>query len=475
MSSGNAVPAARDRDDERALWWEGVGAPGKADALLAALRAAGVPCRPAAGDSEGSGLLLFDRAGPEVCARLHERAHGGNDRVVAVATQPIARGAAWELLDAGAADVVELGDVEATAAAIGSRVERWAAVDRLLERPLVRSNLIGGNAAWRGLLRRVVEVAKFSSLPILIHGESGTGKELVARLIHTLDGRAEKKELVVLDCTTVVPELSGSEFFGHERGAYTGAAGARDGAFALANGGTLFLDEVGELPLRLQAELLRVVQEGTYKRVGGNTWEKTSFRLVCATHRDLGEDVRQGRFRRDFYYRIAAWICTLPPLRERREDIVPLARHFLQTHFKIESAPPLDPAVLDLLVSRDYPGNVRDLRHLVERIAYRHVGNGPITVADVPEEERPTASGTTAGWRTDELFEQAGRVALLCGMGLKEIASTATDASIRLALAQEGGNVGRAAELLGVTDRAIQKRRATWRTKDAATTLADID
>ncbi len=446
MRSGDAVPAARavvptraERSDDLALWWEGVEAPVGADALLAALRAAGVPCRPAAEDAEGSGLLLFDRVSPDVCARLHERSHGGNDRVVAVATRPLARGAAWELLDAGAADVVELGDAETTAAAIGSRIERWAAVDRLLERPLVRANLVGENAAWRGLLRRVVEVARFSSLPILIHGESGTGKELIARLIHTLDGRAEKKELVVLDCTTVVPELSGSEFFGHERGAYTGAAGARDGAFALANGGTLFLDEVGELPLRLQAELLRVVQEGTYKRVGGNTWERTSFRLICATHRDLGDDVRQGRFRRDFYYRIAAWTCTLPPLRERREDIVPLVRHFLQTHFKNERVPPLDPAVLDLLVCREYPGNVRDLRHLVERIAYRHVGSGPITVADVPEDERPAASGPIAAWRADELFEQAGRVALLCGMGLKEIANTATDASIRLALAQEKG------------------------------------
>jgi transcriptional regulator with GAF, ATPase, and Fis domain len=454
-----------DRGENPALWWEWVGPPGNAEALLRALETAGVHCRAAGGTPEGFGVLLFDDAGPGVTSTLHARVHSGSDRVIAVATRPLGRGAAWELLGAGAADVLELhDDPRQTAATIARRLERWGAVNRLLDRPVVRSNLVGGNAAWRALLVRVIEVARFSTLPILIHGESGTGKELIARLIHTLDGRAEKKELVILDCTTVVPELSGSEFFGHERGAYTGAAGARDGAFALANGGTLFLDEVGDLPPRLQAELLRVVQEGTYKRVGGNTWERTSFRLVCATHRDLAADVERGRFRRDFYYRIAAWICTLPPLRDRREDIAPLARHFLQSHFKSEQPPEVDPAVVDLLVGRDYPGNVRDLRHLVERIAYRHVGSGSITVADVPEDERPSGDSPPAAWRTDALFEQAGRVAMSCGMGLKEIASSATDASIRLALELESGNVVRAAKRLGITDRAIQKRRAAWRT-----------
>ncbi|HYR26934.1 MAG TPA: hypothetical protein VEU30_00625 [Thermoanaerobaculia bacterium] len=143
---------------------------------------------------------------------------------------------------------------------------------------------------------------------------------------------------------------------------------------------------------------------------------------------------------------------------------MPLARHFLQAHFKSEQPPEVDPAVVDLLVGRDYPGNVRDLRHLVERIAYRHVAGGAITVADVPEEERPAGDAPQAARRTDELFEQAGRVAMSCGMSLKEIASSATDASIRLALELESGNVVRAAKRLGITDRAIQKRRAMWRT-----------
>jgi len=421
-----------------------------ADRLLDALSVQGVDC--SAFDSEAErGVLFFDAIDEALCARLAERSRDAQVIAVAMGRASLARGTALQLLSAGASDVVQLGEPLPVARAVAARFRRWAAVDRLIDSAVVRKNLIGDHARWRSFLRRVVDVARFSSLPVLIRGESGTGKELIARLIHTLDAREDKKDLVVLDCTTIVPELSGSEFFGHERGAYTGAAGARDGAFALADGGTLFLDEVGELPLRLQAELLRVVQEGTYKRVGGNSWQKTKFRLVSATHRDLEKEMDDDRFRRDFYYRIAAWSCTLPPLRERREDIPALARHFLHS--------PPDPAVLELLISRDYPGNVRDLRHLCDRIEFRHVGDGPITLGEVPEEER----NGTAPAVTGTLFDEAARVGMLCGMGLKEIANAAADASVRLALQLEEGNIGRAAGRLGITDRGLQKRRARFR------------
>jgi transcriptional regulator with PAS, ATPase and Fis domain len=166
-----------------------------------------------------------------------------------------------------------------------------------------------------------------------------------------------------------------------------------------------------------------------------------------------------GRFRRDLYYRIAAWTCTMPPLRERREDIPALARHFFAQALKTSEVPEIDPAVLELLLSRDYPGNVRDLRHLIERIAYRHAGDGPVTLGDVPEEERRQSGAEPA---TANLFEQAARVGMLSGMGLKEISNAAADASVRIALQMEEGNVGRAAERLGITDRGLQKRRALW-------------
>ena len=240
--------------------------------------------------------------------------------------------------------------------------------------------------------------------PALITGETGTGKELAARLIHTLEDRPEKRDLVLLDCTTIARELSGSEFFGHERGAFTGALAGREGAFALADGGTLFLDEVGELPLALQAELLRLVQEHTYKRVGSNVWQRTNFRLVCATNRELLREETLGQFRRDLYYRIAGWTCRLPPLRERTGDILLLAEHFMRQLRPDGEAPELDDSVREYLLSRAYSGNVRDLRHLVARIISRHVGPGPITVGDIPEEDRPPADSGPIDW-SDKSFE----------------------------------------------------------------------
>src|SRR5262249_53288499 len=160
-------------------------------------------------------------------------------------------------------------------------------VREVLDSPLVRQNLVGESTAWKRFLSDVIEATLFSQASILLIGESGTGKELISRLIHTLDRRPDKKKLIIVDCTTIAPELSGSELFGHERGSYTKAIQSREGAVALANGGTLFLDEVGELPLNLQAELLRVLQEGTYKKVGSNSWQRSNFRLICATNKDL--------------------------------------------------------------------------------------------------------------------------------------------------------------------------------------------
>ncbi len=417
----------------------------------------------------GPGMLVFGEITQRLCGFLREVAHSGLERVLAIAasSSALAGGDAWRLLQAGASDVFAWDHSTNPAGEVAARFERWDAVDRLIESSLVRNNLVGQSPAWISVLRRVVEVARFTDAPVSITGESGTGKELVARLIHMLDRRSTKHDLVVVDCTTIVPELSGSEFFGHERGAFTGAVASRDGAFALANGGTLFLDEVGDLPLELQAQLLRVVQERTYKRVGGNSWNQTEFRLICATNRDLAREVSRGRFRSDLFYRIASWTSKLPPLRERVGDILPLVQYFMQQLQPNQELHELDESVRAYLLTREYPGNVRDLKQLISRIVYRHVGSGPITVGDIPEEERPSVELGQAGWY-DESFESAIGRALALDVGLKEIRRTAEDTAVRIAVRQENGNLQRAAIKLGVTDRALQMRRAARRHRDEA-------
>ena len=415
-------------------------------------------------------VLLFERLTPELVRRLRDSADAPAPVVaVHVGKPPVGAGEMLTLLGVGVADVVEWTTETLIAEQLLARFERWSAIDQLVSSREVASTLVGDSPRWRRVLREIVEVAHFTNASILVTGESGTGKELVARLVHDLDTRPGKAELVLVDCTTIVPSLSGSEFFGHEKGAFTGAVAPRDGAFALAHKGTLFLDEVGELPLTLQPELLRVVQEGAYKRVGSNAWHRTVFRLVCATNRDLVAEVGEGRFRYDLYHRIAAWCCSLPSLAERREDIPALARHFLRS----AGGPELEfsDAAVEYLTRRDYPGNVRELRYVVMRLRSRHVGRGQITLADLPADERaiavsalgteaqPSASG---GARPDlvEALRDAVRRQLDDGRSMREIVETAREVAVDEAITAAQGSVTGAAALLGVTSRAIQLRRA---------------
>ena len=390
----------------------------------------------------------------------------GAERIILVTSGAVTEGSpkssdAWQALRHGATDIVTLADVEGVA----DRLERWLKLDALLVSPLVTSTLIGESPGWRVLLRDLVELARFSNINLMIGGESGTGKELAARLMHTLDARPKKGEFVIVDCTTIIPTLAGSELFGHERGAFTGAERAREGAFARANGGTLFLDEIAELALPLQAELLRVIQEGTYKPVGGNDWCKTDFRLVAATHRDLAAAVAAGTFRQDLYFRIASAEIRLPPLRERRDDIPKLAAHFLA-----ELRPDcrgLDKLLIAFLQARDWPGNIRELRHYVQRIAARHCGTGWVTIGALPREEialvtpdQPPAEVRDARNSTPAAdLEAAVRAMLREGIALPDIARRAGDLAVDMVMEDERGNLHRAARRLGVTDRALQQRR----------------
>ena len=227
--------------------------------------------------------------------------------------------------------------------------------------------LIGGSAHVRRLVATIRRVAA-SDVPVLIEGETGSGKELVARGIHDASARRERP-FIVVNCGAISPELVESELFGHERGAFTGATAQRKGAFELANSGTIFLDEIGELPVALQPKLLRVLEQKEIKRVGGNDLLPADVRILAATNRNLREEIARKTFREDLYFRIGAITVPIPPLRDRREDVAPIARHFLSGMGGPASGllPVLSPAALDAMISHDWPGNVRELRNAIQR------------------------------------------------------------------------------------------------------------
>jgi formate hydrogenlyase transcriptional activator len=229
------------------------------------------------------------------------------------------------------------------------------------------NHLIGNSPALKKALQLVRQVAN-TEAAVLITGETGTGKELIVRAIHNASGR-KKKPLIKLNCATIPENLAESELFGHEKGSFTGAIARKLGRFELANGGTLFLDEIGELPLDMQAKLLRVLQEGEYERVGGTQTLICDVRVIAATHRDLAQFSQHGKFRADLYYRLNVFPIHLPPLRERKEDIPALINHFVAKYAAkfgktIESIPE---RMLAELKDYNWPGNIRELQHIIER------------------------------------------------------------------------------------------------------------
>jgi len=231
-------------------------------------------------------------------------------------------------------------------------------------RPLVFSE---GSAMGEAV--RQAEAVAARETTVLLCGETGTGKGLLARLIHELSPR-RKEPFVELNCAGLPRELTESELFGHERGAFTGAVERKLGLFEAANGGTLFLDEIGEMDMAVQAKLLNVLEQKRFRRVGGLTEIEVDVRIIAATNRDLEQDVAAGRFRKDLFYRLSVFTITLPPLRERRQDILPLALHFLG-EFHTPQAPVrgLSREVEEILLRYDWPGNVRELRNVIERAA----------------------------------------------------------------------------------------------------------
>lgn len=365
----------------------------------------------------------------------------------------------WDFLSEGASRVYDFHNVPLIHRVIEEQLGRWQSIESLLKTDFVKEYLTGESVVWKNTLREMIEVSVFTQSSVLILGESGTGKEMLSRLIHHFDTRSSKGNLVLVDCTTIAPELSGSEFFGHEKGAFTGANNSRDGAFSMANEGTLFLDEIGELSARLQSELLRVIQEGLYKPIGSNFWKRSTFRLVGATNRMLSEEVTNGNFRLDLYHRLSSWVCKVPSLSERKEDISLLAQRFLSKYFIKRDIPEIHESVIEYLSNRNYKGNVRELQQLVQRIACLHVGKGPITLNDIPVMDRPILpprehmNSEQPGYNE---YENAIQNVLNKGMNLKEIRDLTMQTAIDLAIRCERGRVNMAANRLGITARAIQ-------------------
>ncbi len=253
-------------------------------------------------------------------------------------------------------------------------------LDRL-EREYGFGALIGSGPAMQQVFEVIKKVAD-TDLTVLIRGESGTGKELVAQALHGRSPRAERP-FVAVNCAAISRELVESELFGHEKGAFTGADGRRVGRFEAAGGGSIFLDEIGDMPLDTQAKVLRVLQERTLERVGGNQPIAIDVRVVAATHRALEAEVAAGRFREDLYYRLKVVEARLPPLRERIEDVPALCQRFLeQLAARLGREPAtLTPEAMAQLMRYDWPGNVRELRNVIERAAV--MASGPITAGDL--------------------------------------------------------------------------------------------
>ncbi len=329
------------------------------------------------------------------------------------------------------------------------------------------SALIGRSAAMQEVYRIIARVVP-NDLTVMILGESGTGKELVARAIHDLGPRS-RRPFVALNMAAIPRELIESELFGHERGAFTGAAARTAGKFEQAQGGTLFLDEIGDMPLEAQTRLLRVLQSGEFTTVGGARSQRADVRIVSATNQDLRTLTEAGRFREDLYYRLDVVPLSLPPLRARAEDVPVLARHFLD-RAAAEGLPrkSLDAGALAALAAHNWPGNVRELENLMRRLAVLERGDvigaaavdavlGQPARSAVPPAAAPDTLGAAAAEHIGRYFSSFGSVLPPDGVYDRLLAEVERPL-ILACLDATGGNQLKAAKLLGINRNTLRKK-----------------
>ena len=349
---------------------------------------------------------------------------------------------------------------------LGKAVERIALEreNRTLRQQLSQQTvdrILVGNASAMQRVKKLVEQVAPSSAPVIIEGETGTGKELVAEAIHKASNRAAKP-LIKLNCAALPETLLEAELFGHERGAFTGAVSRKPGRFDLANGGTLFLDEVVDIPLSTQVKLLRVLQDGRYERLGGRETLHSDVRLISATNRNLEQAVQDGRFREDLYYRLHVINIQLPPLRERKDEVPVLARHFLRLYNlrNRKHIRDISPATMNCLLAYAWPGNVRELENIIERAVVLCEGE-MIQPQGLPEALNPTAFRTTHP--EGETDEKSPIITLSFPVGTTMRAIQ--DLTIQAMLEYTGNDRSAAASYLNIHRRTIARH---WQEKEAA-------
>ena len=421
---------------------------------------AGYEIRLAEDGEEGLAMALAERPRIILCdvrmpkkdglAFLKEYRKAGGEALVLVMTAYGSLDLAVEAMKAGAYDYLPkpfgADEVLLTVRKAEEREHLREEVGRL--RSEVRADrrfgeIVARSPAMVRALEVAGKVARHPS-PVLISGASGTGKELVARLIHRESARADKA-FIPVNCGAIPETLLESEFFGYVRGAFTGADRDREGLFEAANGGTLFLDEVGELPGSLQVKLLRTLQDGEVRRLGGTASVDVDVRVIAATNRDLEGMVQQGDFREDLYYRLAVVPIHLPPLSRRREEIPDLVHHFLQRHRERlgVNVSSIEPEAMDALLRYSWPGNIRELENLLERVVVL-ADQSEIRVEDLPEDVLHPAPDRAPLDISDD------------NLSVKRHSADLEKVLIRRALERTAGNKTQAADLLELSPRALR-------------------
>jgi two-component system, NtrC family, response regulator AtoC len=424
-------------------------------------------------------VLITDLRMPEIDGmELLKRVHGTRESMpVIMITAHGTVDTAVEAIKLGAFDYITkpfdrkaLREIVAKAARTCELQEKEVAVER---DTAGRFRIIGRAKSMQEIFQMIDRVAATPST-VLITGESGTGKELIARALHENSDRKEKPYIRV-NCAAIPPTLIESELFGYEKGAFTGAESPKPGRFELADGGTLFLDEIGEVSLEMQVKLLRAIQEGEFERVGGVTTTRVNVRLITATNQDLRARIAAGHFREDLYYRLNVVHIHLPPLRERQEDVVLLAEHFLAKYNERlgKKIKEIDEAAMRFLTTYQWPGNIRELENVFERCVL-FCDDDAIGVAHLPPDVRGNEAGGEAGPGL-VLSEEDLRIE----GGLKDQVKAATanleKQFIVRALEQTSRNVTRAAQLLKISRKSLQTKMKEFGLRDEAITIPPQD